>query len=115
MPDSSLDNLSYASCLEALNTKFQIQLRDAAAIELTLVEVNQHNSGDETAGSAKPATESLSLVLLGPAQPVLPQRIYGLSHEQFGELALFMVPIGRETNGIKYEVVINRFKRVAGG
>jgi hypothetical protein len=33
----------------------------------------------------------------GPLEPVLPQGIYRLEHEQFGSVELFLVPVGPQT------------------
>ncbi len=113
MSESSLDNLTYASCLEALNTKFNIKLGNSGSVELALVEVKQATSQNEDPGSTRPVSEVLSLMLLGPLQPVLPQNTYEISHERFGEQLLFIVPIGRDTQGVKYEILINRFRNPA--
>ena len=51
--------------------------------------------------------EPFSLVFLGPIRPVLPQRIYPLSHETLGRLELFLVPIGPEEGRMRYEAVFN--------
>jgi len=44
-----------------------------------------------------------SLVFRGPASPLLPQGTYVLTHAELGELALFLVPIGAEPEGVRYE------------
>jgi len=38
---------------------------------------------------------------------MLPQGIYGLSHERMGDFDLFLVPISREELGFRYEAVFN--------
>ncbi len=43
-----------------------------------------------------------SLVFRGPA-PALPQASYALAHEALGELELFLVPIGADADGVRYE------------
>lgn len=48
-----------------------------------------------------------TLVLAGPAAPVLPQGIYGLLHPWHGRLDLFMVPIGRDASHTRYELIFN--------
>ena len=44
-----------------------------------------------------------SLVFLGPTSPHLPQGTYLLTHAELGELTLFLVPIGADADGIRYE------------
>lgn len=47
-----------------------------------------------------------SLYFSGPGEIVLPQSIYHLRHEAFGEpLGIFLVPIKREGDGFIYEAV----------
>ena len=48
---------------------------------------------------------AFSLVFLGPAEPVLPQRIYHLDHAATGALDLFLVPVGATDTGMRYEAV----------
>ena len=42
----------------------------------------------------RPARAPFALEFKGPAQPVLPQRIYPLEHAAIGRHELFIVPIG---------------------
>ena len=46
-----------------------------------------------------------SLEFLGPAEPVLAQAIYGFEHAALGVFELFIVPIGRDESGVRYEAV----------
>jgi len=41
----------------------------------------------------------------GPASPMLPQSIYPFRHAGLGTLDLFIVPIGREKEGVIYEAI----------
>lgn len=38
---------------------------------------------------------------------ILPQRLYRLSHDEMGELDIFLVPIGRDETGVTYEAAFN--------
>lgn len=57
--------------------------------------------GNAAAGKRAP----FSLVFLAPPGPVLPQRIYGLEHDDLGSFELFLVPIGADRQGVRYEAV----------
>jgi len=46
-----------------------------------------------------------SLEFLGPGAPILSQRIYQLEHPVLGILEIFLVPLGREPGGVRYEAV----------
>ena len=48
-----------------------------------------------------------SLVFRGPGEPVLAQRIYALDNETLGRLEIFLVPIGPDHEGTRYEAVFN--------
>jgi hypothetical protein len=48
-----------------------------------------------------------SVTLHGPATQPLGQGIYALQHPTHGELNLFLTPIGRDTDSIRYEIVFN--------
>ena len=59
-----------------------------------------------TSEAARLKRMPFSLYFLGPADRVLEQRIYDLRHNAFGEpLGIFLVPIGRTTEGFQYEAV----------
>jgi hypothetical protein len=46
-----------------------------------------------------------SIVFRGPPAPVLPQRIYHLEHGEIGALELFLVPVGPDGGGMRFEAV----------
>jgi hypothetical protein len=79
------------------------RLRADDVVDVELIEV------DEVAvGSGAPpqtARAPFSIVFLGPREPVLPQRIYRLEHDELGTLDLFLVPIARGDAGVRYEAV----------
>jgi hypothetical protein len=61
----------------------------------------------ESTGTSALAGErtGFSLEFLGPPGPLLPQRIYCLEHPRLGRLEIFLVPLGREDRGVRYEAV----------
>ena len=85
---------------EHLNTKFIIPLQPSGAVELELLEV--------VSTLSTPRQEQFSIYLRGPANIFLPQMTYAMRHEALGEIDLFIVPIGREQDGFRYEAVFNR-------
>ena len=72
-----------------------------ASLELELVRVETSTRRDRVPRTRAP----FSTVFLGPADPVLPQRIYPLESATLGRLDLFLVPIGRDERGVRYEAV----------
>jgi len=67
-----------------------------------LVEVNEGVNTDRV--------ESFSLLFRGPISPFFPQAIYRLHHEKLGTMDLFLVPMGPDRDGMRYEAVFNRLR-----
>jgi hypothetical protein len=86
---------------ESVGTKFRLNTEASGPIELELVKV--------TEGVSSPRHEQFSLLFHGPQSPFLPQMVYHMEHEKFGELDMFIVPIGKHQNGLQYEAVFSRF------
>ena len=73
---------------------------------MELIEVTEPGSApiaDETAPKRRP----FSIVLRGPMDALLPQNIYEVEHEEMGALSIFMVPIGPDREGMRYEAVFS--------
>ncbi|CAN5213954.1 hypothetical protein BH20ACI1_BH20ACI1_17860 [soil metagenome] len=85
-----------------LNTKFRV-VEAAEPLELELVEVSDLKTSS--------GQEYFSLVFLGDKDNLLPQKLYALNHETLGQKEIFLVPVGREEDGIKYEAVFNRLTK----
>jgi hypothetical protein len=103
----ALEHLDFESASKLLKTRFRVQMEAAQSIELELSEVTTPKRLPAT--ERKPGSyESFSLIFQGPAGPLLPQRIYTLERPDCGPSELFLVPIARDANGIKYEAVFNR-------
>ena len=58
-------------------------------IEADLVEVTEH-----VASATGTLRAPFSVLFHGPLEPVMPQGIYRLEHQQLGTLELFIVPVG---------------------
>lgn len=79
-----------------------LQVRaDAQALEMTVDGVER-----SPFPTARPIP-GFSVVLRSARQPPLGQGIVVLTHPRHGELELFMTPIGRDAQGIRYEIVFN--------
>ena len=99
-------NLTAEAFAENLNTKFRVRAESPRPVELELNEVKAYNAGENEQGGM----ERFSLFLTGPGDIYLPQHTYTLEHPSMGELELFVVPVGRDEAGFRYEVVFNYFK-----
>lgn len=60
-----------------------------------------------TEGMAAPGAprNPFSIVFRGPVEPVLAQQILTLDHPELGELAIFVVPLGVNAEGTRYQAV----------
>lgn len=99
-----LDKLTVTTFEEQLGKLFRLSLPDGGAIELVLVEARSLSLRPGTAG---PRREPFSLLFRGPKSPVLAQRIYPLEHETLGRLEIFLVPVGPDGEGMRYEAIFN--------
>jgi hypothetical protein len=97
-----LESLTIGDFSERVGEEFRIIGRDAPVV-LTLVEATDL-SRPEAPG---PRRSPFSLVFRGPLSPVLPQRTYALEHASLGRLEIFLVPIGPDASGMRYEAVFN--------
>ncbi len=68
-----------------------------------------HALGDASA-PAMPISEVFSLIFLGPREPALPQGTYRLEHAALGPFDLFIVPMGAEDGGRRYEAAFSLLK-----
>jgi hypothetical protein len=71
----------------------------AGTIELVL---RTATAGAATTGAPR---DPFSLLFVGPTDPPLAQATYLLAHPAFGELPIFLVPVGRDADGVRYEAV----------
>jgi hypothetical protein len=72
-------------------------------LPVTLTGVRTTGAEAFRSGHAPPRLP-FSVILQGPAQPVLAQRIYRLHLPELGALDLFLVPVGLDPGGVLYEV-----------
>lgn len=86
----------------ALNSTFLVSMPDQpeSSQPFTLTEVKSR--------PAPAGFEQYSLLFLGAIEPLLPQGTYIFAHANLGELSLFIVPIGKNREGVQYEVCISR-------
>lgn len=83
-----------------LHDQFMVHA-DQGDFEFVLTEVTEQ---PEHAGVDRVA---FSLLFRGPVEPQFTQGTFPLNHEQMGDLPLFMVPVGREEEGVIYQAVFN--------
>lgn len=101
-----LDQVTLADFSPHVDTVFVLGSGTAPGLPVRLVEaVALGSSGARPAHLA--ARTPFSLVFRAPAGTDLSQQIYRLHHESLGDLEVFLVPIGRDQDGLKLEAVFN--------
>ena len=95
-----LEQLGRDDFISQLNTRFRFSQEDQPPIELLLTDVSEL--------AIQERQQVFSIEFHGPANLMLPQRIYRLDHDVLGSFDLMIVPIRQDANGIYYEAVFNR-------
>jgi len=83
---------------------FTVSVAEGPAIRTELVEAVETTEPGGT-GPAGQHRNQFSLVFRGPVEPVLPQATYDVGHDELGHLDLFLVPIGPDDAGMRYQAV----------
>ena len=96
-----LDKVTREAFAEHLGKTFRIDVDGGEPVTVELIEAT--SLGQKSSGRREP----FSLVFRGPATPHLPQQTYAMSHEGMGRLDVFLVPIGPDETGVRYEAVFN--------
>jgi hypothetical protein len=100
---TDLSTLTQEHFAARMNQVFTIDSGDGARIEAELVEVRP--LGETALKSGR--RQGFSVLFRGPMEPILPQRVYTLEHPKLGEIQLFLVPIGPDGTGLRYEAVFS--------
>lgn len=92
--------LSIGDFAPHLHTRFRVAHRENCELELA-----------EVSDNSNAKLEQFSLIFTGAASPWLPQGTYRLNHAQMQECELFLVPIGPDAAGMRYQAVFSRLIR----
>lgn len=101
-----LEQLTYEDFFKAIKSKFRVWIDSQNSLELELSEVTTPRIS--TAGGAKAAYENFALNFDGPADKLLPQRIYCFESTALGRFELFIVPVGCSPRTAQYQATFNR-------
>lgn len=99
-----LEKLTSADFAPHLNQPFALHYGGETPLDVELTTITDLSyktaSGGERAGR-----RPFSLIFRGPLDGVLPQHIYSLEHPQMAPMELFLVPIGPDGVGMRYEAI----------
>jgi hypothetical protein len=98
-----LSRISIDDFEPCLGQTFRVHLDNADAIDLELIQVKPLGAID----SKTQARQSFSLLFRGPLQPMFEQQVLSIENSTLGELALFLVPIGPDDEGMLYDSTFN--------
>ena len=99
-----IENLSLATFLPCIGNTFRIQA-GGQTVALELIEAAALPPGIRPPTLAR--REPFSLVFRAPAGFNAPQSIYELHHDRLGPFGVFLVPIGPDATGPRYEAIFN--------
>lgn len=89
---------------ERLNQKFRMGLGAGNALELELIGVRDLGRRRTSDGSE---LSCFALTFRAPTRSAAPQAIYNVEHDTLGALEIFLVPIGPDALGMRYEAIFN--------
>ena len=103
---STVTDSAFNACLEQTFTiegALNGEGVEPISLSLVLVEVERRGALDQASGGRVP----FSLLFRGQPDSVLSQGIYRMNHADIGALELFLVPIGPDAEGMRYEAILN--------
>jgi hypothetical protein len=96
-----LDAFTLQTFVPLVGSTFGLTLGEAdERIELELVE-----TGATGISASESDRDPFSLTFLQAGGPLLAQGTYPMSHPALGAFELFVVPVGRDGDGVRYEAV----------
>jgi hypothetical protein len=97
MGEIRLDKLSCEDFTARVNERFTLHA-GAESLDLTLVEAKPLGASQREGGA-------FSLVFRAAGETHAPQGTYTLKNEHLGQLEVFLVPLGADAEGMRYEAV----------
>lgn len=89
--------LTWDEFADAAGSVYVVSVADRQ-FELTLEQATEIESAGRAGGSFR-------LDFLGPCDPILPQAIYPFRRGDEEALEIFIVPVGRDARGTRYEAI----------
>ena len=100
-----LETFTVGTFAPHLGARFRIRPDGLEPVEVVLIEATALGGGGGGTGGGPGRRTPFSIVFRGPRTPLLPQRIYPMEHDAIGTFDLFLVPIGPDQEGMRYEAV----------
>ena len=100
-----LDQLTAADFRPLLEQVFELHSPAGQTLSLTLFEVSELGRLPE--GAPVAGRRPFSLLFRSPGPGYLPQAIYLLAHPQMEALEIFLVPLGPDGQGMRYQAIFS--------
>ena len=100
---ASLETFTADTFSGQVGSVFRITPGAGDSMDLELISVTE--LGGSAEGGPRGSRRPFSIVFRGPDDVLLPQRIYRLGHNHIGSFELFLVPIGPDDRGLRYEAI----------
>jgi hypothetical protein len=97
--------LGFEMFAERVGQDFRIDVDLTTSIVTVLMSATSLGGDANPDADASRAGSGFSLVFRGPVEPLLPQRTYRFVHDELAALDIFIVPIGRDDAGVRYEAI----------
>jgi len=94
-----LDKLTRADFGPLVGSSFSLEAHDVT-LELQLIASDSAGAPESSA-----PRQPFSLLFRGPHSPLLAQQIHPLNHSSLGVLEIFLVPIGPDDQGQRYQAI----------
>lgn len=94
------ENWTHAAFSQQIHTTFHMEHPEWGTVPLELVSVSELR---ET-----PRQRVYSLLFRGPLEMPIRQGSFLLKHEVMGAATLFLVPVAREQDGFRYQIIFNQ-------
>lgn len=101
--DPSARALVFEDFRDKVGDVFTLSGEGLPGIPVTLMEAEPLNPAMAPRGTRPP----FSLIFLAKDSRVLMQRLYCMEHNGLGEVSIFLVPVGKDAEGVRYQAVFN--------
>ena len=100
-----LETFTVATFAQHLGDTFRLHPDPSRAVDMELIEATELGARSAPASARQERRTPFSIVFRGPQDLRLPQQIYRMEHDQIGAFDLFLVPIGPDEQGLRYEAI----------
>src|SRR5262245_39838088 len=101
-----LDKLTHGAFEPLVGKLFRLHVSAESRVEVELVEAKRLPVHARP-GAQLPKREPFSLIFRGPREYMLPQRIYRIEQAELAGVEIFLVPVGPDETGQRYEAIFN--------